>query len=285
MPKVKKKKPSPIKAATASRKKKRRAKKFRVTIDANGVATIVGRPKFNSRAEKLIGKAQKGQDLDRRHLIHYDEEIRPFGTLVLTKVFAKHGTATGALVKSALASVGCVRLPNNDAAIFNRLISEVNSSVVNLVPDDASINKAIEIVRANLRKLRLQWSTDPEVKKIFSEMDTKNYHKAMGLLKLNAKLTLIIAGATTDISRAVQEINKDLIEDIDAVQDVSTLYHLIGDLQNSVTFDISSKASREKIAFTNQWRREKEALEVNAEGGVDSADELLAHLVKLIAAY
>lgn len=266
-------------------KKKRRAKKFRVVIDANGVATIEGRPNFNSRAQKLIGKAEKGQDLDRRHLIHYDEEIRPFGMLALTKFCAKHGAAAGGLVKSALASLGCARLPSNDAAIFNRLINEVNSSVVNLVPDDASINKAIEIVRASLRKLRFQWSTDPEVKKIFCEMDTKNYHKAMGLLKLNAKLTLIIAGATTDITRAVQEINKDLVDVIDRAQDLPRLYDLIADLENSVTFDISSKASREKIEFTNRWRREKEALEVNAQSGVDNADELLAHLVKLIAAY
>jgi len=285
MVKVKTKKTSPIKRATINRKKKRRAKKFRVVIDANGAATIVGRPKFNSRAQKLIGKAQKGQDLDRRHLIHYDEEIRPFGTLALTKFSAKHGAAAGGLVKSALASLGCVRLPNNDAAIFNRLINEVNSSVVNLVPDDASINKAIEIVRGSLRKLRYQWSTDPEVQKIFCEMDTKNYHTAMGRLKLNAKLTLIIAGASTDITRAVQEINKDLVDLIDGAQDVPSLYSLITDLENSVTFDISSKASREKIEFTNRWRREKEALEVNAQGGMENADELLAHLVKLIAAY
>lgn len=286
MPKRKAKTPdSPLKSAVGIRKAKRsRKKKFKVVVGPGGVS-IEGRPAFNTRATRLIGKAQKGQDLDRRHLVHYDEEIKPFGTLALERTIAKHGDDAGKMVRLALESRGCSRLPKSDAALFNRLITEVNSSVDNLVPDDASINKAIEIVRANLRKLRLQWSTDPEVQRIFVEMDTRNYAQTVQRLKLNAKLTLLLSGAGTDITRAIQAINKDMIEMIEGTRDIHQLYTLINDMQNSVTFDISAAASREKIAFTNKWRREREALELAARSGADNADALLMHLVGLITHY
>ncbi len=276
---------SPLKGSVQKQKAKRTRKKFRVVVGTGGLVTIEGRPGFNKRATALIGKAQQGQDLDRRHLVHYDEEIKPFGELVLQRVVAKHGQAAAQKVKEALQSRGCSRLPSSEAALFNRLINEVNSSVVNLVPDDASINKAIEIVRAKLRKLRLDWSTDPEVVQVFSSMNSQNYAQCLGKLKLNAKLTLILTGAGTDITRAIQAINQDMIEMIDGAGDIHALYTLIGDLVNSVTFDISAKAGREKIEFTNAWRRKREALELAAHSGADNADALLAHLASLIHPY
>jgi len=275
---------SPLKGSVAKTKAKKK-KEFKVSVDPTGNVKIVGRPDFNTRAKKLIPKADQGMDLDRRHLVHYDEEIKPYGELVIQKVVAKHGAGTGAVIKAALMSRGCTRLPSSDEALYQRLITEVNSSVANLVPDDASINKAIEIVRANLRKLRQQWVHDPEVLRIFSEMDKNNYHQATDKLKFQASLSLLITGASTDITAAVQLINKDLLDLINGSQTAHELYILIGELENSVTFDISQKASREKIAFTNEWRRAREAHEANARSGVDNADEMLAHLVSLIEKY
>lgn len=260
--------------------KKKKKKDFKV--DASG--RIVGRPPFNTRAKRLIGKSHQGQDLDRRHLVHYAEEIKPFGELVIRKVKAEYAAGTPAVVKDALVSRGCKRLPSAEQELLNRLINEVNSSTMNLVPDDAPINKAIEIVRANLRKLREQWVSDPEVQRIFHEMNATNYKQTTDRLKLNAKHTLILSGAATDITRAIQEINNDLIALIDGAADTHALFTLIGDLENSVTFDISSKASREKIQFANEWRNRAIALEVNSKSQ-DNADELLTHLVGLIEHY
>jgi len=271
--------------AVKKSKAKKEHKKFDVLVDGAGQVTIQGRPEFNTRARQLMPKAQKSEEFDRRHLVHFDEEIKPYGSLVIEKVIAKYGAGAGGVMTAALASRGCARLPTSDRAILKRLISEVNSSIVNLVPDDAAINKAIEVVRGNLRKLRTKWVYDPDVQRIYSNMDTSNYHQSTKALKMLAKSTLLLSGAGTDILRAVQAINKDMITMIDGAADAHHLFTLFGDMENSVTFDISSKASREKIEFANQWRREREMLETNARSGEDNADELLAHLASLIEHY
>jgi hypothetical protein len=138
------------------------------------------------------------------------------------------------------------------------------------------------MIRSRIQHRR---SEIPEVLRIFSEMDKNNYHQATDKLKFQASLSLLVTGASTDITGAVQLINKDLLDLINGSQTAHELYILIGELENSVTFDISQKASREKIAFTNEWRRARESHEANARSGVDNADEMLAHLVSLIEKY
>lgn len=266
------------------KKKRARKQKFAVTLEPDGKYKITGRPAFPKKAINLIDSDMKKKskvDLDRRHLVHFDEELKPFGILTLNQLRSKYGDKTPDVIKSALSAHGVKNLRGGGDQIIKRLITEVNGSVMNLVPDDASINKAIEHVRANLREAVKDFNSHPEVREIFENLDKSNYGKATDMFKKFLASRLPVSGASKPITLAMQDINKEIINLVNAQSNILDLHKLVTDLQYSVTFDLCSKSVREKTAFALQWSRNKNALEARAKDE-RIPDELLSHLVAFI---
>jgi hypothetical protein len=125
---------------------------FSVRFD-NNECTIRGRPEWLTRAKSI--KVTNTED--RRHMLHYDEIIKPAVERVITKMLASD--TPGVIVTNVLQAMkrsGLKRLPNAPTLedVVLRLTKELNSVDDNLIPGRADTNKAIELVRHYLRKAR-----------------------------------------------------------------------------------------------------------------------------------
>jgi len=235
----------------AANKKKKKPTKFQIVRDASGVS-LKHRGRFKGAGKRM--KVKAGQD--RRHLLHLDEHLKPH----LAQVFSaleREFKAPGALItvlNEECAAVGLKRLPKTVDTLMVRIADEVNSSGANLVPDDAAINKAIELVRADLRRYLVEAAT--ATNDVFMADGAQSvFDAAMQRLRKLADDILGAKQENTPIQDARDLITADIRKLIKAEPSPSAIHALVNDLTYSVTFDLSQGAKREQTKKVLDWQR------------------------------
>jgi hypothetical protein len=247
---------------------KRRTAKF-VIDRKGGMVVLLGRGRFTGAGKRI--KVRKTED--RRHMLHLSEQLKPVMERVFTVLEKENNfdeSKTLALLRKKMAEHGMKRLPNKLNDAYVRIADEVNSSAINLVPDDASINKAIEHLRADLRKYQVVVGTTTND----TYMDGTAGFAAAQLRKLHtlADETFAAKNEGTPIQNARDVMTSSVRQLIHGCESPASVYELVKDLIFSVTFDLSAKAKRENTARMLRWQRTVLAL---AEGsGRDQLDAL-----------
>ncbi|CAH0211138.1 hypothetical protein SRABI118_01986 [Massilia sp. Bi118] len=237
--------------------KKRKSAKFKVDR-TDGVVKLEGRGRFIGSGKKL--KVAKTED--RRHLLHLSEQLKPVLSRVFTALEREHkGDKSKALavVLNHLRKRNFKRLPKTlDQAII-RVADEVNSSSMNLVPDDAGINKAIEHLRADLRVYLTEAAK--ATAGVYLDDTGTLLGTEMARLRALADKSFAAKNEGTPIQNARDVMTASVRELIKAQQSPAEVHALVMDLTYSVTFDLSSKARREQTALVLKWQRDMAAAE------------------------
>jgi hypothetical protein len=227
--------------------------KMRLTVDATGRPRITGRPPWSYAAKKISvnQNAAKGEVEDRRHLLHWDEQLKPVLESVYASLARKHGPLLHQALVAPLHARGWTRLPTTNEGVWELVSKEINGAKINLVPDRADTNKAIEHVRENLRRFAAHisgvWtpvpgggSNDPLMKALVKE----------------ARPFFPVGSTDTPINARKSEIHAMILEMVDGSGAPCNLWQLIHDLTYSVTFDLSPKARRDQTSRTLAWQRQ-----------------------------
>lgn len=230
-------------------------KKFEVLFDSStGEFRILGRSAFNSGAKaiKVNQDSAMGAVEDRRHILHYDEVLKPAIERVVRLLYVSYGkdrSKVAARIRQSLADRGVKRLPKAEDKLFERLVTEVNSAPNNLIPDRADTNKAIEVVRGYLRAYQKALSTDQ-----FSEDAYHGNSERMAQYKKLAKDTFVRDSSGGDITAERNRIHGDILGFIDGCNSPAELWGTVHDLVHSVTFDFSPKITRDFTAKAIKWQ-------------------------------
>src|SRR5690554_7566392 len=96
-----------------------------VSFGAQGFR-IQGRPQFASGAKRIRvnQNASNGPLEDRRHVLHYDEVLKPLVEQVITALYRAKGCSIGlvaGIVRRCLHKRGVMRLPKGDNEVLVRL--------------------------------------------------------------------------------------------------------------------------------------------------------------------
>lgn len=153
-------KPKGIGKGKAGVTKKRHKKKYGLGRQPDKYVYFVGRPNFDSRAKKIKvryhAKKRDGNE-DRRHIIGYDDTLRPMFEKVANNFIAagKEGELVKQL-KLQFAKHKATGGPKNDDLEKNLLFGlvKLNSVVANLPAGLASENQAIEHIRQQGLRLK-----------------------------------------------------------------------------------------------------------------------------------
>lgn len=239
---------------------------------ANQEVTFTGRPSWTTEAtaisvnqDPLLGEVE-----DRRHLLHWDEQLKP----ILSSVF----TAMQKEFKPDPLLLAELQRPLRERHLRTqaRTIDEymlfvakaINGSPGNLVPDRADINKAIEIVRGNVRSYANDVHQDSDYRDDVSALPAADARsmapKAVSRMdgyKAKARKHLITNDTLTPIKSRVSEIQAQLLDHIDGCHAPHELWTLLHDLEYSVSFDLSAKATRDKTGKSLLWQRKMAASE------------------------
>lgn len=257
---------------TAKRQVKRKRARF-VIERKGGLVQLTGRGRFVGAGKRIkLGKSE-----DRRHMLHLKEQLKPVMERVFTALEKENNrdpSKTLALIRAKMTERGMKRLPTSLDQAYVRIADEVNSSAINLVPDDASINKAIEHLRADLR------TYIAEVGRSTNEayLDGTASFAAAQMKKLLTLADKIFAAKNegTAIQNARDVMTSSVRQLIKGCESPARIYELVNDLIFSVTFDLSAKAKRENTAKMLRWQRNVLAI---AEG---SARDQLAALFEIL---
>lgn len=228
-------------------------RKFEAAFD-NGKFAVDGRSAFNTAAKKITvnQNPNAGRVQDRRHILHYDEVLKPCIERVMTNLFlfAKSEEKVAEYLRKALEDAGVNRLPKANSKLFERLVTEMNSVPSNLVPDRADTNKAIEVVRGYLRKYQTALKTAE-----FAEDARTENHKRMNKYKeISLDYFSIGSDADSDISKERNRIHKQIRKFISGTVSPSQLWVLVHDLIHSVTFDFSPQIAIESTKKAIAWQ-------------------------------
>ncbi len=230
-------------------------KKFEVLFDSStGEFRILGRSAFNTGAKaiKVNQDSAMGVVEDRRHILHYDEVLKPAIERVVGLLYVSCGkdrSKVAARIRQSLADRGVKRLPKAEDKLFERLVTEVNSAPTNLIPDRADTNKAIEVVRGYLRAYQKTLATDQ-----FSEDAYGGNNARMAQYKKLAKDTFVCDSSGGDITAERNRIHGDILGFIDGCSSPAELWGTVHDLVHSVTFDFSPKITRDFTAKAIKWQ-------------------------------
>ncbi|NYZ64289.1 hypothetical protein [Luteimonas deserti] len=241
--------------ARIGKPKKAQKKKFQIKFDNNRFE-IVGRSPFGSRATKIAVNQNKakGHVEDRRHILHYDEVLKPAIERVVGKLFIDHGRSVSAvarIVRRRMEASGIKRLPKNDNKLIERFVTEINSAPDNLVPDRADTNKAIEVVRGYVRKYIKQLSTEA-----FSDDCRGDNRSRMDAYKKMAGNIFIQDSSGGDITAERNRIHGEIAKMVDGCEAPAQLWCLLHEIMHSVTFDFSPKIVRDNTVKALEWQRE-----------------------------
>jgi uncharacterized protein YdbL (DUF1318 family) len=230
-------------------------KKFEVMFGATGDFVILGRSPFGTGAKNIAVNQDKakGHVEDRRHILHYDEVLKPTIERVVGNLYKSEGrdkVRVARLVSQALQRRGVKRLPKNPDKVMERLVTEINSAPDNLIPDRADTNKAIEVVRGYLRKYIVQISTSD-----FAEDCSTDNHARMGKYKQLARETFVRDASGSEITGERNRIHGEILGFIDGCQGPAQLWVLVHEMVHSVTFDFSPKITRDATAKAIEWQK------------------------------
>lgn len=216
---------------------------------------ILGRAPFGSGAKRIVVNQNKakGHIEDRRHILHYDEVLKPAIERVISNLFVSQGKDKAKvvlLVRQRLERRGIKRLPKSPDKLMERLVSEINSAPDNLIPDRADTNKAIEVVRGYVRKYILQLST-PE----FSEDCVgSNTHRMDGYKRI-ARTMLVRDASGGEITAERNRMHGEILAFVDGCESPGQLWLLLHEIVHSVTFDFSPNITRDAAAKAIAWQK------------------------------
>jgi hypothetical protein len=235
--------------------KVKRSKRFEVAFGSGGEFEILGRSAFNSSAKaiKVNQTASKGALEDRRHILHYDEVLKPAIERVVGSLYVACGkdrSKVATKIRAALTRRGIKRLPKAEDKLFERLVTEINSAPGNLIPDRADTNKAIEVVRGYLRTYQKALTTDQ-----FADDAYAGNTARMAEYKKRAKEIFVRDASTSDITLERNRIHGEILGFIDGCSSPAELWGTVHDMVHSVTFDFSPKTTRDATAKAIQWQR------------------------------
>lgn len=235
---------------------------------------IVGRSPFGSKAKKIVVNQDKskGHVEDRRHILHYDEVIKPMAERVISALYVSQGQdkhRTAALISKRMQQRHVKRLPKNPDKLFERLVTELNSAPDNLIPDRADTNKAIEAVRGYIRKYKQQLST-PE----FAADCHDDNRKRMDSYRQLARTTFPLDNSGGDITLERNRIHGEILGFIDGCTSPAELWSLLHDLEHSVTFDFSPNIQRSATVKAINWQKKMSCNDGKAP--LDQLDDLMS---------
>lgn len=243
---------------TVKKKAKTKKESVRLVHDVSGAIRIEGRPAWPTKAKKIKVNQipSQGEVEDRRHLLHWDEQLKPLLDRVFTALHRECPLTLVDELKAPMARRGYTRLPAEADKLMERVAAEINGAQTNLIADRADINKAIEHVREYLR----QYQHALQVDEAYATEMTDGYDGApnadrMKRYKGLARKYLPADRTDTPIVSRITEINTMLLELIDGCESPAGLWVLLNNLTYSVTFDLSGKAVREKTAAALTWQR------------------------------
>lgn len=230
-------------------------KKFEIIFSRTDGFVIDGRSPFNTGAKSisvnqdpLLGAVQ-----DRRHILHYDEVLKPVLERVITGLYRELGydkPKAVARVRLAMVRKGLKALPKNDDKLMERLVTVINSAPDNLIPDRADTNKAIEVVRGYLRKYQLALSTQE-----FGDDAMSANTSRMAAYKKLAVTHFPLDGSGSEISEERNRMHREILGFIDGCQSPCDLWELLGALINSVKFDFSPNITRDNTVKALAWQK------------------------------
>ncbi len=219
-----------------------------------GQFVITGRSPFGTKAKaiKVNQDKSKGPTEDRRHVLHYDEVLKPLIERVMTSLFASLGDekSVALQVTQSMEALGIKRLPKKPEKVMERLVTEINSAPNNLIPDRADTNKAIEVVRGYIRNYIKDLSTSDFAK----DCETDNTAR-MALYKQHAKKVFVRDATGGDITDERNRMHGEILAFIDGCQGPSQLWIVLHDLVYSVTFDFSPKIARDATVRAMNWQK------------------------------
>jgi RHS repeat-associated protein len=221
-------------------KNKKTTKNKKLTVNKNSSGfKFSGRPAFDSAAKKI--KVKKGQD--RRHVIGYDDVIKPSFEKIINLVIGKVGEAAFRKLQSKLYTKHKItRAPKESAAVEKHLIfglTKLNSTPGNLNPEAADENQAIEHVRQ--QGLRI----NQKLGEAFSSTtpDTPTVKKIL-------KEGFAISGGGTPITDFADKIRKITHERIDKATNVTQLVSVLNETIASTGIDLNkASGSKAQTAF------------------------------------
>ncbi len=238
-----------------------------------GEFVITGRSPFGTRAKAIVVNQDKskGHTEDRRHILHYDEVLKPMIERVMTGLLVSLGDEQRVVLQvvRSMEARGIKRIPKRPGKIMERLVTEINSAPDNLIPDRADTNKAIEVVRGYIRSYIRVLST-PE----FAEDCVANNTATMVKYRQHARLVFVRDATGGDITLERNRMHGEILDFIDGCQGPAQLWLTLHELVHSVTFDFSPNIQRDATVKAIQWQK-KMALNEGA-SAVSQLDDLLS---------
>lgn len=231
------------KTGAGGAKKRVRKTKFGFERDPNKFIRIKGRPAFDSRAKKIKVRfhATKNRELneDRRHVIGYDDTLRPMFVKVVNN-FIEAGKEAELVqqLKAQFIKHNIARAPAGNDLGKNILfgLTKLNSVVANLPAGLASQNQAIEHIRQ--QGMRLQES----MHKLY-ETDIPT----LSGLKTVMKQGFSAGDGDTAITLFANQ-QRELIRGwIDKAEDTTQLVRLLSDVVTSTGIDLSSAKNSKSV--------------------------------------
>lgn len=233
---------------------------FSTSFGAQGFR-IDGRAPFGGVAKRIRVNQDpgKGRVEDRRHILHYDEVLKPAIERVVNALYVdegRHGDRVAQRILKALHKRGIRRLPRRGDKVMERLVIEINSAPMNLVPDRADTNKAIEVVRGYLRKYIQQLQTEA-----FAQACVEGDVRQMAAYRRQAREVFVLTADGGDITAERNRMHRMIIEYIDGCASPSALWGLIHELVHTATFDFSPKITRDATAKAIAWQKKMQLME------------------------
>jgi hypothetical protein len=232
--------------------KKAQRRKARLLISTLGQVSLDGRPDFPTATKKIKvnQSASKGDIEDRRHILHWDEQLKPLFERVINAMKTAYPTGLLQALQKPLRERKWRALPANTDELILRIAKELNGAMPNLVADRADINKAIEHVRGYARKYMEALTQQTHYA---SDCLAGDNHARMQHYKQLARTYFPTGRNDTPINSRTSEIHDMVLKFIDGSPSPSHLWILMNDIIFSVTFDLSAKALREQTSASLAW--------------------------------
>jgi hypothetical protein len=270
MTKAKTKKIKPIKVKQQAAVS---AKALSIHRTSTGEIKFVGRPAWTTEAKKLRVNQDPNKTAggilvpveDRRHLLHWDEQLKPLLNSIFTAMEAEFKKPDELLreLKKPIAARGYRTQAKTVDQYMLYVAGRINGSPDNLVPDRFDINQAIEKVRANLRSYARALQKKMEDSDEFLDVPQQ------GALQISSQTTRRLAiykslardhlsfdpnlTGDTPIHQRINEIHGEILGLIDGIHAPHQLWMALHEFKFSVTFDLSHKATRDKTDKSLAW--------------------------------
>ncbi|MDC5813052.1 hypothetical protein [Vibrio europaeus] len=215
--------------------------------DVNGLKiAVLRRPEFTARTKK-IHKVNSWQH--RRHVIHYDEHLRPLVVKVFKDYFGKHNSHSQhylPLVRKIRFHMAAKKLVRGNSKktydlkyLMAKTLTAVNSIPGNLIVDDGSTNNAIEHVRSMIDKAIL----------------VIDKSKVLSLNRTNTLAELKYNDTTTPIKSEMTRITNEVCSHVSNVASNDELENILKLLRHGVTTDVPSQWSKDNGKVTSWYSK------------------------------